>query len=141
MSLTMKKKSTKLVAFKEPQNFLESSRKYIFLGLIILILIYFVFRLKNYFSGPQILVYSPAPFAVIKTETFKITGNIQNAKSIYLNGREIQINQAGDFRETLIAKKPYLIVTLRAIDRYNQETFKVLTFGVDNQLGENGAAD
>lgn len=124
------KKQTK-IHFTKENSFRNKLKKYIFLGFLILVLIYFIFRLFDYVSGPQIILESPKSFTVIQTETFTLKGQVKNAKNIYINGREIQITENGDFEETIIAKSPYIIVTIRAIDRYGKETMQIINYGVD----------
>lgn len=102
---------------------------YIFFILFILILIYFIFRVYNYLSGPKITINSPTPYTIINSDTFIIEGHVENAKNIYLNGREINIEKNGNFIEKIIAKSPYTLITLQAVDRYGKSSFKTMSIG------------
>lgn len=113
------------------QPFRDKLRVWLFFGLLIFILIYFSFKIFNYFSGPKIEVFYPQPYEVITGETFFISGNVKNARNIYLNGREITINEKGDFKEELISKSPYTLIVLHAIDKYSKESELVLQVGKD----------
>lgn len=100
--------------------FRDKLKIWIFIFLLIFIVIYFIFRTFNYFSGPKIEIISPKPYQIIKDDTFLVQGNVKNAKNIYLNGREISINENGDFAELLINKTPYTIVVVNCIDKYGK---------------------
>ena len=111
--------------------FREKFRLYIFILLSIFIITYSLFKTYNYFSGPKITIYNPVPFQQINSDTFTLSGNVKNAKNIYINGREISIDQFGNFSELLITKSPYILVTVRAIDIYGKEKIKTLFIGKD----------
>jgi hypothetical protein len=48
----------------------------------------------------------------------KITGNAKNAINLTLNGREITINENGDFNETIALLKGYNVVNITAKDKF-----------------------
>lgn len=122
--------------FKEKKTFRYRLKKYIFIIFIILIIIYFIFRLRSYLAGPIIIINSPTPYQEINTKTFELIGIAKNSKSIYINGREIQISEDGQFEETQIAKLPYTIVIIKAIDRYGKTLEKTLTYGVSQDIND-----
>lgn len=106
--------------------FRDRLKIHFFIGLIIFILLYFGFRAFNYFSGPKIIVNSPLPYEVVKGETFILSGNVKNARNIYINGREISIDENGNFGEELVNKAPYSIVVIKAVDKYEKSKEIVL---------------
>ncbi len=110
-------------------SFRDKLKIYTFLILIILILIYAFFRFYNYISGPKINIYYPKPYQTIYEDTFIINGNIKNAKNIYINEREIFMDENGNFAEKLIAKSPYTTITVKAVDKYGKEKSKILEIG------------
>lgn len=109
--------------------FRDRLKNYLFFGLIILILIYFIFRLHSYITGPKITIDSPEPHTIIEGDTFIIQGNVKNARNIYVNGREITISEKGDFAEKIIAKSPYTLVTVEAVDRYGKRVLETMQIG------------
>lgn len=109
--------------------FRDRLKNYLFFGLFTLILIYFIFRLNGYIVGPKIIIYTPAPYTIINDDTFIIQGNVKNAKNIYINGREINITENGDFAERLITKAPYTLITIEAVDRYEKRILKTMSIG------------
>ncbi len=59
-----------------------------------------------------------------------VTGNAKNAIKLTLNGREISIDQAGNFDETIGLLSGYNIVNIQAVDqfKYNDEKNYKLIF-------------
>lgn len=102
------------------KSFLEKIGKWFFIALFVVIIIYFSSRIFNFISGPKITIYSPVPGQIIKSDTYTISGNIRNAKTIKLNGREINIDQKGDFKEEIIIKAPYTLIVINAVDKYGK---------------------
>jgi hypothetical protein len=47
-----------------------------------------------------------------------VTGNTRNAKNVTLNGREISIDKAGNFNETIILHSGYNVITITAKDKF-----------------------
>lgn len=48
----------------------------------------------------------------------EVTGNAKNAIDLSLNGREITINQNGDFFETIALLSGYNIINIKAQDKF-----------------------
>lgn len=111
------------------KSFLEKIGKWFFVALIIVIIIYASSRIFNFISGPRIKIYSPLPGQIIKTPTYTITGNIKNAKSIKINGKEISIDEKGNFEEEIILKSPYTLIVIDAVDKYGKVKEKTLEVG------------
>ena len=115
------------------KSFREKIKTWIFLLLIIFILIYFVFKSFDYFKGPVITIYSPRPYETLKGNTFLLQGNAKNAKKIFINGREITINENGDFKELLVNKAPYTLLVVNSEDKYGKKKEIVLFFGKEEE--------
>jgi len=54
----------------------------------------------------------------IEKAVIEVTGNAKNAINLVLNGREISINQTGDFNETIALLPGYNIVEIKAKDKF-----------------------
>ena len=92
----------------------------IFFGLII---IYAIFRSKDLIFGVKIknIEINGTPIqdgATITTNPIEITGVARNAIKLSLDGRDISIDQAGDFDETIALLSGYNIINLRAQDKF-----------------------
>ncbi len=107
--------------------FRDKFKNYLLLIFFILIFLYFIFKIQNFLIGPKVEIYSPLPYSIIKDDTFILQGNAKNAKNIYINGREININENGDFAEKLITKAPYTLIIIEAIDNYGKTISKTMS--------------
>ena len=59
----------------------------------------------------------------------KVTGNAKNATTLTLNGREISIDQSGNFSETIALLRGYNVIDLRAEDKFedsDEEIYKLI---------------
>ena len=84
----------------------------------VLIIIYSLFRSNYLISGVKIKNVNILDGAKITKGIVELTGNAKNATNLTLNGREISINEAGDFNETFALLKGYNIVNITAKDKF-----------------------
>ncbi len=59
----------------------------------------------------------------------KLQGNAKNAVKLTLNGREITINEQGDFNETLVLLPGYNIINIIAKDKFgyiDEKNYKLM---------------
>jgi hypothetical protein len=56
--------------------------------------------------------------STVTKNVIKITGNAKNAVKLTLNGREISIDQAGNFEETIALLSGYNMVSIGAVDQF-----------------------
>lgn len=105
----------------------HGAKKILRISLIILffviILGYGYYRSKDLIFGVKIRNVSfggaPAQSGATVTEpVLAITGNAKNAVLLTLDDREISIDQAGDFTESLALQPGYNIITIRAKDTF-----------------------
>ena|SRR3989344_8095758 len=83
-------------------------------SLFAFIAVYAFFNTKDLLFGVKIRNVN----IVGETNIRKISGNAKNAKILTLNGREISIDQSGNFEETLALLSGYNIITLSAEDKF-----------------------
>jgi len=89
----------------------------------LLIIIYAFFRSKDVLLGVKIrnVEIDGAPIqsgATITANSMEITGNARNAVDLTLDGREISIDQAGNFDEPIALLPGYNIINIRAQDKF-----------------------
>lgn len=97
--------------------------------LVILVLIvigYGAFRAYPLAAGPSIVIYNPADGDYVASTTFEISGRVQRANILTLQGRPITIDTEGHFTETLVAQTPYTILVLVAQDAYGETVSKTI---------------
>lgn len=101
-------------------------------GLIVFFLfiaVYAFFRSEDIIFGVKIKDVSITDGAKIETAILKVTGNADNAINLTLNGREISINQNGDFNETIALLSGYNIINITAKDKFgyiDEKNYKII---------------
>ena len=84
----------------------------------ILIVVYAFFVSKDLIFGIKIKEVNLINGATAKESVLKITGNARNAINLTLNGREISVDQEGNFNETIALLLGYNIISIRAQDKF-----------------------
>lgn len=95
----------------------------------LLIITYGFFRSHDLIFGVKIKNVNITDGARVTENILKITGNAKNATDLTLNGREISIDQGGDFDETMVLLLGYNVVTIRAKDRFgyvDEKNYKLI---------------
>jgi hypothetical protein len=86
--------------------------------LFIFIVFYAFFNARNLIFGVNIKDVVLDRGVGEDINIIKITGNAKNAKILSLNGREISIDQDGNFNETIALLSGYNIISLKAVDKF-----------------------
>ena len=84
----------------------------------LLIIIYAFFRSKDLIFGVKIRNVNIVNGSTITSPTIEVTGIARNAINLTLDGREISVDQQGDFDETIALLPGYNIINLRAKDKF-----------------------
>ncbi|MSU44564.1 hypothetical protein EXS45_00015 [Candidatus Nomurabacteria bacterium] len=92
-----------------------------------LIIIYAFFRSQDLIFGVKIknVIIDSLPLrgkvtgrTRVENTVIEISGNTTNATNLTLNGREISINQVGNFNETIALLSGYNIINIKAKDKF-----------------------
>jgi hypothetical protein len=62
--------------------------------------------------------------ATMTKSTWEVSGNAKNAINLTLNGREISVDQGGNFNETIALLSGYNILSLEAKDKFGNNDTK-----------------
>ena len=92
----------------------------------LLIIVYAFFRSHDLIFGVKIKNVNMVDGTKIENKIQKITGNAKNATKLTLNGREISIDQRGNFDETIVLLKGYNMVNIRAQDKFGYVNEKII---------------
>ena len=99
--------------------------KWVSLSLLFIFIVGFAFfNSRSLIFGVKIRDVELTPGTGDEINVIKITGNAKNAKVLTLNGREISIDQAGNFNETIALLLGYNIITLKAEDKFGYKDEK-----------------
>lgn len=92
---------------------------------IIFLLVFFIFIITFTFLNSRDLIFGVKIKNVnivnntkVEDSILKINGIAKNAKILSLNGREISIDQKGNFEETLALLSGYNIIKIEAEDKF-----------------------
>ena len=93
------------------------------------IAVYAFFRSHDLIFGVTIKNVNLTDGATIEDNVLKVTGNAKNAVNLTLNGREISIDQNGNFNETIVLLSGYNIVNIKARDKFeysDEKNYKLM---------------
>jgi hypothetical protein len=95
----------------------------------ILIIGYALFVSKDIILGVKIKNVNLTDDAVVTESVLKITGTAKNAINLTLDGREISVDQQGNFDETVALLLGYNIINIRAQDKFgyvDEKNYKII---------------
>jgi len=95
----------------------------------LLIFIYAFFGSHNLIFGVKIKNVNILDGAKVSDSVIEVTGNAKNAINLVLNGREISIDQKGDFNETIALLPGYNIINIKAKDKFgysDEKNYKLI---------------
>src|SRR3989344_5837176 len=95
----------------------------------LLIIGYALFRSHDLIVGVKIKNVNLVDGAKTTEGVTKVTGNAKNATKLTLNGREISIDQQGEFDETVALLSGYNVLTIVAEDKFgymDEKNYKII---------------
>jgi len=95
----------------------------------ILIIVYAFFRSHDLIFGVKIKNVNITDGVKVENSILSVTGNAKNATKLSLNGREISIDEKGDFNETIALLSGYNIINIRAEDKFgyiDEKNYKII---------------
>ncbi|MEK7081275.1 MAG: hypothetical protein AAB902_02720 [Patescibacteria group bacterium] len=95
----------------------------------ILIIAYAFFRSKDLIFGVKIKNVNLTDGATVTENIIKLTGNAKNAINLTLDGREISVDQQGNFNETIALLPGYNIINIKARDKFgyiDEKNYKLI---------------
>lgn len=98
----------------------------IFIGFIAF---YAFFVSKDLVVGVQIKDVNIEDGLTVNENILNITGNAKNSVELLLDGREISIDQSGNFNETIALLPGYNVVNIKAKDSFgnqDEKTYKLI---------------
>ena len=95
----------------------------------ILIIFYAFFVSKDLIFGVKIKNVNLIDGSTSSENVIKVTGNAINAINLILNGREISVDQQGNFDETIALLPGYNIINIKAKDKFgyiDEKNYKLM---------------
>jgi hypothetical protein len=90
--------------------------------IIVLITSFAIWRSYNYIKGPYIEILSPKNLESIDATTTTITGTAYRINTVKINGKPINIDESGNFKETFLLMKGTNRFTISANDLFDRYT-------------------
>lgn len=93
------------------------------------LLIYAFFISRDLLTGVKIKNVNIIDGSKVAETAFEITGNAKNAIFITINGREISVDQLGNFKETIALLPGYNIINITAKDKFgdvDEKNYKLI---------------
>ncbi|HEY4512575.1 hypothetical protein A2818_00465 [Candidatus Nomurabacteria bacterium RIFCSPHIGHO2_01_FULL_40_12] len=95
----------------------------------LLIIIYAFFRSHDLIFGVKIKNVNIIDGTKVTNSVMQVTGNAKNAINLTLNGREISIDENGNFSETIALLSGYNIINIKAQDKFgyiDEKNYKLI---------------
>lgn len=113
----------------EKTNLKKTIRNFLIGGFSLFIILYAILNTRLVSRGIPLTISGIENGKIYKEGSLEITGNAKRAKHVLVNGREISVNQEGDFKDFLILLPGYNIITVSAEDKFGKvtlETFDIV---------------
>jgi len=101
----------------------------LFLVFFLFIIFYGFYRSKDLIFGVKIKNVNLTDGAKVAENVIKVTGNARNAINLTLDGREISVDQQGNFNETIALLSGYNIINIKAQDKFgyvDEKNYKLM---------------
>ena len=92
--------------------------------LFIFIIIYAFFISKDLLFGVKIKNVNITDGAKVTESVMEVKGKAKNAVNLTINGREISIDQQGNFNETIVLLPGYNVIDIKARDKFGNNDEK-----------------
>jgi hypothetical protein len=106
------------------------TKRYLLSALIVVFVLFGVsygfFQARNLLRGPMLSLSGPANGSLLSASLAVIAGRAENAQKVMVNDRIIDVDESGNFSESLLMAYGYNIVTVKAYDRFGRETEETL---------------
>jgi hypothetical protein len=97
--------------------------------LFLFIILYAFFRSKDLVFGVHIKDVNLVDGKKVENNIINVSGNAKNAVILTLNGREISIDQNGNWNETIVVLPGYNVVKINAKDKFghtDEKNYKLI---------------
>ncbi len=100
-----------------------------FVVFFIFIIVYVLFRSRDLILGVKIKDVNIINGEKITESIVEVAGNTKRATKLILNGREISIDQSGNWSETIALLVGYNVITIKAEDKFgymDEKNYKIM---------------
>lgn len=91
---------------------------------------YAAYRSLPYAEGPDIQIYQPLNGSTVASSTVAIIGKASRTNSLSLNGAALQVDELGNFKETIIVFPGLNRITILGSDQFGRKvTYDLIIYG------------
>lgn len=94
------------------------------------------YNVKDIIVGAPLSVRMVKDGATVADPFLPIQGNAKNAQQVHINGRQVAIDQEGNFSDGVILSPGYNIVTITQKDRFGNEKEKIVHLVAETTTNE-----
>ncbi|HBM45882.1 MAG: hypothetical protein UT05_C0006G0018 [Parcubacteria group bacterium GW2011_GWF2_38_76] len=121
---------------------IRANLKISIISLIILAIIsYAYFETSEVLRGPIVEINSPKSGFSSKENTVEITGKVRNISYMYLNGRPIFADTAGNLKEKVILAEGYNSIFIEARDRIGKKKTQTIEIVFNKDKSDEAPAE
>jgi hypothetical protein len=95
----------------------------------LVIILYALLSSRDLIFGVKIKNVNLQDGATVTESIQKVTGNAKNATRLTLDGREISVDEAGNFDETVALLLGYNVINIKAVDKFghlDEKNYKLI---------------
>ncbi|MFA6476515.1 MAG: hypothetical protein WCV68_03840 [Candidatus Paceibacterota bacterium] len=96
----------------------------IIVAVVLLVVGYSALKVKNLAIGPEITLLSPLDGTSAKTDLINVKGKAERISQIFINGRKIFTDEAGNFNEQYLLASGYNLLEVMAQDKFGRKVEK-----------------
>lgn len=98
-------------------------------GIVLLISVVFGYsylEARNMLLGPHVVVTEPQNGATVTDMLLPVSGQVRNVQQISLNGRDIFIDESGNFNETVLLYPGHNRIVVEGRDRFEKQSTQTI---------------
>lgn len=89
--------------------------------------VYLYKEVGSFASTPRLVIVSPASGSPISSNSVSVAGYTDRDAKIFINGQPVLVNDDGEFHEDLMVQSGANILQIRAVNRFEKESARVIT--------------
>lgn len=106
---------------------------FFFLGIVGLFS-YFYFEIEKFSESPRLVLFQPINEKPVNKSSLEIAGVTESENKIRINGQPVQVNEKGEFKETLGLRKGVNEIVVEAENKVGRVSKKKLNISADFEL-------
>ncbi len=101
----------------------------------LLIIAFAVWRSLDYARGPKVTISLPTNGAEITAKYVTVKGRVERANDLLINGKEINVDEHGNFSDNIVVFPGINVITVTAKDQFGRSVKDQLTL-----IGNDGSS-